>query len=408
MLGRHGGMQRQRKARPGIVADDLSGAMDSGLQFARRGLETWVALADDDLSAAEALAVSTESRDAPADEARARIKEAARLVRGRNLYKKIDSTLRGNPGLETVTLLREAGYEKAIVCPAFPEQERVVSEGQLFVAGRPLERSDPAKDLRWPISSSLVKDILLKEITSLCGYVDLRKVERGPWGLVGALDSVIADLVVVDAVSRRHLDIIAEAILLAEGRWLPCGSAGLAGSLAALLSSGSAQPDAVPTTEKPVLVVAGSRQKTTANQIRKAEARLRVPVISFPASGDDLAEKALKFLMEGQSVILTTSDAFIPGSKQEIAESLAALSRRLCEGVELAGLFLTGGDIALAVCRALEARAIQILTEIEPGVPVGIVQGGCAAGMRIITKAGGFGSPDVLIKAIGYLQGKSY
>ncbi len=413
MLRRHDVRYKQQTVRPGIVADDLSGAMDTGLQFAKRGLETWVALAEDDFSAAEALAVSTESRDLTADEAKARVKEAARYVRGRSLYKKIDSTLRGNPGVEIIALMRESGYEKAIITPAFPEQERIVNEGQLFVSGRPLEKTDLARDFPWPLSSSQVRDILLQGITSLCSHVELRKVERGPWGLIGALESQIADLIAVDATNRKHLDIIAEAILLAEGRWLPCGSAGLAQSLAALLSPRIAHAAPPTATENPVLVVAGSRQKATAVQIRRAEAKLHLAVIPFLSSGgtkkpEAAVESAQSSLKERRSVILTTmTDAFMPGSQKEIAEGLAALALGLCEKGDLAGLVLTGGEVALAVCRALEARAIRILAEIEPGVPLGILQGGRTAGMRVITKAGGFGSPEVLIKAIQYLQGKA-
>ncbi|MBM4448454.1 MAG: hypothetical protein FJ015_04355 [Chloroflexi bacterium] len=69
-----------------------------------------------------------------------------------------------------------------------------------------------------------------------------------------------------------------------------------------------------------------------------------------------------------------------------------------------AGLFLSGGDIALEVCRRLQASAIQVNGEVEPGVPAGELIGGQFPGMRIVTKAGGFGTEAAMVKSIVYLE----
>jgi len=394
----------------GVIADDLSGAMDTGLQFANRGLQTWVALTAQDYSALPVLVISSESRDDADDQISRKVKEAARQMRGRAVYKKLDSTLRGNPGLEIATLLRELGYTKAIVTPAFPEQGRIVRDGQLWVHGRPLHRSELAKSLRWPPTSAHVADILRRGTMALCAQVELQKVERGPWGLVRALDSVFGDLVVVDAVTREHLDVIAEAILLAEGRWLPCGSAGLAQSWAARFGEPGALPPPPPAVAAPALIVAGSRQRTTAQQIHHGEKTRHLRVLRVATSGPPDADKAIseaaRLLGEGQSVILTPAGGpFVRGNEQEIAARLGRATAALCAAVPLAGLILTGGDVALAVCRALGTNAIELRHEIEPGVPVGVLHGGSGDGRYVITKAGGFGSMDVLGKAIDYMRG---
>ena len=180
----------------------------------------------------------------------------------------MDSTLRGNPGLEIATLMRELGCDKAIVTPAFPEQQRIVYEGELQIAGRLLAGTELGRSLRWG-GTSQVCEILSRGTSAMCGHVELRKVERGPWGLFRALDSMTADLVVVDAIERKHLDIIAQTILLAEGTWLPCGSAGLAQSLAVLLAPQLPAPVALPRVSAPFLIIAGSRQHATAAQIKR-------------------------------------------------------------------------------------------------------------------------------------------
>jgi uncharacterized protein YgbK (DUF1537 family) len=71
---------------------------------------------------------------------------------------------------------------------------------------------------------------------------------------------------------------------------------------------------------------------------------------------------------------------------------------------KFAGLFLSGGDIAVEVCRRLSVVAISVLGEVEPGVPAGEMMGGPSAGMRVVTKAGGFGTGEALVKSMAYLE----
>jgi len=71
---------------------------------------------------------------------------------------------------------------------------------------------------------------------------------------------------------------------------------------------------------------------------------------------------------------------------------------------KFAGLFLSGGDIAVEVCRRLAASAIRVHGEVEPGVPAAELVGGQGQGMRVVTKAGGFGTEEALIESILYLE----
>ena len=70
----------------------------------------------------------------------------------------------------------------------------------------------------------------------------------------------------------------------------------------------------------------------------------------------------------------------------------------------LAGMVLTGGDIAVSVCRALGAASLSVASEVAPGIPVGFLTGGLCHGLKVITKAGAFGGEDALVKAVHCLK----
>src|SRR5512144_302516 len=98
-----------------IIADDLTGACDTGVVFKRRGWATRVAFTPEaDFGSAPVRVVTTESR-ALAEEAAVwaveRAMRALRLYETSLIYKKIDSTLRGHPGAELAAVMRASGIK---------------------------------------------------------------------------------------------------------------------------------------------------------------------------------------------------------------------------------------------------------------------------------------------------------
>jgi len=131
-------------ARLGVIADDLTGANDTGVQFARHGARTLVPLDWHDLAAlgraADVLVLNTNSRGLPADVAarRARVAaEALRKARVEAIYKKIDSTCRGNIGAELEAILDVYAVPLTVLAPSFPPAGRAVRDGVLTVKGTP-------------------------------------------------------------------------------------------------------------------------------------------------------------------------------------------------------------------------------------------------------------------------------
>lgn len=123
-----------------IIADDLTGANDAGVQFAKYGMRVQVLLGDSTIAgngaAVDVLVLDTDSRAVAPEVAFARVQAASRLVKnaaGNNetplIFKKVDSTLRGNLGPEIDAAMAEFGFDWAAVVPAFPANGRITAGG---------------------------------------------------------------------------------------------------------------------------------------------------------------------------------------------------------------------------------------------------------------------------------------
>ena len=138
----------------GIIADDLTGAMDSSGYFAEKGLTTVVVLAPGYSPTADVVVVSTNSRADDADVACEKVRQAVKRLTGRIVYKKIDSTLRGNIGVELDAAMDELACDKAIVAPAFPAVGRTTVGGLLLVDGTRVAGTQFAQDPISPVRES--------------------------------------------------------------------------------------------------------------------------------------------------------------------------------------------------------------------------------------------------------------
>jgi D-threonate/D-erythronate kinase len=401
-----------------VIADDLTGAMDTGLQFAKRGLQTLVSMSRQHAPEAEVVVVDTDSRDARASVARERITEAAHLLAGRRLYKKIDSTCRGNVGYELRALHDALGPRAIVVAPAFPAGGRTTLWGIQRVGGQPLELTFFAHDPRWPMRESYLPTLLAQQSGLEAAQVGLGAVEAGPEALAERLRSGHEPLIVVDALEQAHLNTLGRALALLGEAWLPCGSAGLAEEWVAALCSARPLTDPAPAPdERPVLVVAASRNDVALTQVRLACDERGLRRIDVAARGvyeqesdvGRLAREVGAELGAGRDVVLTASfTPLIAGGGERVAGLLAEVVGRVAGRALLAGLVLTGGDMAVAACRALSVEALRIAAEVQPGVPGGQLVGGPLSGTWVVTKAGGFGDPRTVVDALDYLHGSSH
>ncbi len=400
----------------GIVADDLTGAMDSSGYFAGQGLSTVVFLGPDFSSAADIAVINTDSRAEIPDVARERVRGAVRGLAGRMVYKKIDSTLRGNIGIELEAAGEELHSEKIIVAPAFPVAGRTTVGSVLLVNGTSVAETRFASDPVSPVKEAHIPRLLEKSAGRGVGSVSIADIKAGPEFLYRKISEMPQKIVVCDATEQSHLKGIARAGVLAEGRWLLSGSGGLARELSLFLPGVSGGGGAKPADRAPgpALVVVGTRHQATAKQLQKAKDELGLPVMDLEieslkeevsAAAMRIVAEAVKLLVPGRGLAISSAfSRYVPAVKQSVPVILAETVKGILASQRFAGLFLSGGDIAMEVCRRLSVAAISVQGEVEPGVPAGEFAGGGYPGMRVVTKAGGFGTESALVRSISYLE----
>jgi len=408
------GIDGMEVSRLGIIADDLTGAMDTGGQLANTGLRTVVYLVPALVGEEEISILDTESRDLPRQVAGEKVREAAHQLSGRTIYKKIDSTLRGNVGYEIDAAMDELGLTRALIAPSFPATGRTTAQGYLFVHGVTLRQTDFVQDPLCP-ETDHVPTLLRSQSKRSVGHIGLEVVEQGREALLKEVKGRKEQFLVVDATREAHLRRIAHVAVCLGTDCLSCGSAGLAQALAMDLSRGTAsRPSATPRSNRwPVLIVAGSRRKLTKRQIEQVLSAGQAVLVEIdPLQFDGAAQQTISIvhrrLAEGKHVILTTAFApHRPEEKETAATWLGEMAAEVARLRPLSGLVLTGGATAFATCRAMGIRAIQIENEVAPGIPVGVVLEGDWEGTRLVTKAGGFGEADALLQSVRYLRGES-
>jgi len=402
----------------GIVADDLTGAMDSSGYFASLGFSTVVVLDPNFSSDAAVLVITTNSRAEAPEVARERVRQAMRGMAGRVVYKKIDSTLRGNIGEELKVAVEAMASEKAVVAPAFPAVGRTTADGILLVNGVPVAETQFANDPISPVKESSIPCLLERSMSRKVGCVSIGEIEAGPEALKKAISNRSENIIVCDVAEQSHLSGIARAAALAEGRWLLCGSGGLAREMHQLLDD-ALKVKKTPSKNKMVgsaLVVVGTRNQVAAGQLLKARDELGIPVLNLETeklnseqilSGrlESISGEVDKLMGGGKGLAISSAfSQYMPALKQSMPGVMAEMVAGILASHKFAGLFLSGGDIAVEVCRRFRVSAIQVNGEVEPGVPAGELIGGQYPGMRVVTKAGGFGTEEAMVKSITYLE----
>jgi uncharacterized protein YgbK (DUF1537 family) len=364
------------RARPlTIVADDLTGACDTGTLFAGRGpvpVTLWPRRAVE----AAVRVVDTESRARPAAEAAGRVAAVAGRARVGSWFKKIDSTLRGPVGAEVNALLRATGTTTAIVCPAFPAQGRVVLDRVLLVGGVPVADTPIGRDPQFAGTASSVVEILRAQLDRALAWIPIDQLRAGLEPLSARVRRLAGTTIVVDAETDGDLDALVEAALMVTPAPLLVGAAGLARALAARLGL-LAERAELPAGPR-WLVVAGSRHPATRRQVREARAA-GLTVLATPERAVDNPAEALGRLVE---------------------QAAAAVVRERWDLV-----VVTGGETAAALWSALGAERIDLVGAPGPGLAFGHLRvPGRDHPIPLLTKAGGFGPPDLLV-SLGPVRG---
>ena len=410
-----------------ILADDLTGTCDAALQYYKHGYAATVLLQVElfDQITADVIALNSDSRACSAGDARERVSRTLSQLpaRGiRSVYKKVDSTLRGNVGSELDAMIDILQAEVILLAPSFPAQGRTVEQGHMLVGGQHVAATPFADGL--PLSSSLVTALVAYGSKWPTATIDISIVRKGMNALEQAIKDVVTDgirILAVDASDDVDLATIA-ALLFSNSEWVGAGSAGLAGALAAscmLDSRRTTSPQKMRPGSGPILTVVGSRHPLSRTQLKQLSNVVGVDTVLINPKNmtDDQESKTVaqvaaqvsSSLESGRDTVLTTELATQPDEddlsrSHTIATALGQIMARVAGLV--GGLVLTGGDTALAALRELEVYAADIVAEVATGIPALVLRGGRCPGMPIITKAGGFGTAHSLLVANQFLKEK--
>lgn len=366
-----------------LIADDVTGACDTGVQFARHGLSStvWLDPTRVPRTLPQVVALNTDSRCDEGTAAKAKIQQIASLysdIKPGIILKKIDSTLRGNVGQEILATMKYFRRDCAIIAPAFPAMGRTVRNGIL-------EWKDCSGAGSVDIGELLQQQGIPSQRIVMIG---VSTQDAAGEALLGNMNANPGMFIVTDCTEQKDLGILVSRAYHLRQRLLWVGAAGLGMALARKLGSSTPKQSATLSKDASVLFLIGSTHPVTQNQrdvFVKDSAGIEIvaePGTLAIARRAIQEKRRLLVTIEREHTTSHSLDAFLNGLKD----------------LAVAGMLFTGGDTAMLVCNCLGAYAIRLVDEIAPGIPWGNLCGGSFDGLPVATKAGGFGDRDALLR----------
>ncbi len=354
----------------GVIADDLTGGGDVGIQFADRGLKVVLSTGIEDIESisrdADVWIINTHSRSASEKKAEEGVVNAVELLKSWNAdfyYKKIDSTLRGNIGLELEALLESLKVKRIPLCAAFPDMGRITVNSTHYVDGVEISKSSYGRDIKSPVSESNIKILLSNQMNNpekidvkdASTNEDLKNLSRGTPGNVFAGASAWAGKLTDYWLSGKNGD-------GSDIRTVP------------ILPQG------------PVLIVSGSLNPLSLKQIDYWEKSGRRSIginepITCVQGWDD------------EDLLVKTPTKKITGSLRKLNDAVSPL--------ESSKVILNGGDTAYGFMCSTGIRQVNVIKSIITGIALSEYKN-----RYIVLKPGGYGEADTLVRLAGILSGE--
>lgn len=414
-----------------ILADDLTGANDTGVKLRNKGYNTEIYFNNIkkhiNKNNNNIAIIDTETRELSKIEAGNKTRNVLDNIELEDkdiIYKKIDSTLRGNIGVEIKELLKKFEYSFCLFSPAFPENKRIVVGGNLLVDNVPLGLSE------YKISNSnigeatYIKNILQKQIDCKIENIELKTVLNGQDSLLKRINYFAkekAKIIIIDAIRKKDLKNIIKVSKKIPDKVLYCGSAGLANYLDDLID--------FPTDNKVIdykifnknLFVCGSKRTILNEQInyllennkdvKEIKIDLKRIIYYKEQYLSSMKSELIKQFNINKNIIVRldptynnikcinhikkTNNLSNRDLEEKIKEYLGLLTKTLIGNNNNINIIVTGGDTAFELCKQLKIDHLKTVKELLPGVPFTI---GCSekfGKLNFVTKAGGFGGKKV-------------
>jgi len=419
-----------KKIALGCIADDFTGATDLANNLVRSGMRAvqTIGVPDGPLDVeADAVVVALKSRTTPPQDAVRDSLAALRWLQAQGaqqIYFKycstFDSTAQGNIGPVTEALMDALEAPFTIATPAFPDNQRTVFKGYLFVGDMLLSESGMRDHPLTPMRDANLVRVLQAQCKRRVGLIDYRTVAQGEAAIracIAALQAEGVAIAVVDALGNDDLLRLGPA--LADLRLVTAGSGVAIGLPANFGIAASAAASRLPPAEGLGAVVSGSCSQATNRQVRAfigAGGRAFAIDPLRIAAGDDVAAQALAWarplLAQGPVLVHSTAEPAAVQSVQGrlgvdqagamVERTIASIARGLVDaGVRQ--LVVAGGETSGACIQALGMRQLQIGPQIDPGVPWCWGRDGAGRALHVTLKSGNFGADDFFAKAFGQL-----
>lgn len=413
-----------------IIADDLTGSSDTGILFSDSCNDPYVILdpllpIQEELRDLPVMVLDTESRHLSSRDAYARVFSAMGLLSGREndvIFKKIDSTLRGNIGAEIDAVMDFGKFDQAFVIPAAPENGRIVKDGYCYVRGMKLHESEFGRDPLSPVESSYVPQIVARQTNRKVGLITFSSIRKPSDQLLAEIRGQISEgnrIICLDSIHSNDIHLAVEAIQQTPGKSLFVGASGLGRAF----SAAQCEPLSGPFGMEPrTLFIIGSPKETSNAQVRTLLkgnhniSELTIDVEQALEDGSAAVNDAVRYARDMQrnaghllvrcaQGVSSANPSSTRMKSKKIGSCLSELAKQMVAELGFRTIVMTGGETAFAVMKALDIHALRLKSEIVPGIPL------CTATspelprlIHIITKAGGFGGENALEAVMQFVE----
>ena len=417
--------------RLGCIADDFTGATDLANNLVRSGMRAvqTIGVPDGPLQVdADAVVVALKSRTTPAADA---VRESLAALRwlqsqgAQQVYFKycstFDSTAQGNIGPVTEALMEALDAPFTIATPAFPDNQRTVFKGYLFVGDVLLSESGMRDHPLTPMRDANLVRVLQSQCRRKVGLIDYRTVAKGEAAIrdrIAALQAEGVAIAVVDALGNDDLLRLGPA--LKDLRLVTAGSGvaiGLPGNFGITASAAASR---LPPADGLQAVVSGSCSVATNRQVRSfieaGRPAYAIEPLRIAAGGDVVAQVlawAQPLLAQGPVLVYSTAEPSAVKAVQGelgadeagamVERTIAAIARGLVD-LGVRQLVVAGGETSGACVQALGMRQLQIGPQIDPGVPWCWGRDAAGRPLHVTLKSGKFGADDFFAKAFAQLS----
>lgn len=428
-----------------VIADDLTGANATGVLLKKLNFNTYTVMNMErlelkNLEDCDCVSFPTDSRAVDSEVAYNRVYNVTRLLKHPEVSvysKRIDSTLRGNLGSETDAFLDalEDDYI-AMVVPCFPASNRVLIGGYMLVNGIPLHKTEVALDPKTPVTTSQAQQLFKEQSKYPVASIYMKDLMQGRKHVTSMVKEFAAQgirIIIFDSMFQEDMDLIADAIIESQVKFISVDPGVFTATIARKLISPTKKKE-----RSKILAVVGSVNPVTRNQME--ELWLSQPVFNIFVNTKQLVESTEERENEINRVVeevlknskefdlcTVTGDGIMPVNRldfniyaqkygcsvDEVSNMINTAFSKITKEIlkrdtRFKGLYTSGGDITVSVCKEFNTAGLRLLDEVVPLAAYGELIQGEFDGVHIVTKGGMVGDNNAINKCISYLRSKLF